>query len=177
LERFGNEPADVQTESKDKAGSLEARFFFLYLSGDFAASLKAFEGIEARVDQPERRLAALGLKAQILWSMGEQSRAQGMIDYLVAALGPQTKRVDETPQGPVVTKELTPKQAWARYLAQRAAAPVRPASPQAESLPLEESPDHPFRNPFVPPDPMPIEGRGNAAPFAPGLTPLNPPDR
>ncbi len=51
--------------------------------------------------------------------------AQSVIDYVQAAQGTETRRIEETPFGMVITRELTPNQAWARHLAQRLRCPRR----------------------------------------------------
>src|SRR5207248_4542972 len=95
------------------------RLFFHYLRGDFAAAAADLEDLEPGIASPQQRRALLSLRAQILWSLGEPKRARAVVDYLLAALGPPGRRIEETPAGPVVTPDPDPRQLWARYLAAR----------------------------------------------------------
>ncbi len=66
----------------------------------------------------------------------------------------------------VITKELTPNQAWARHLAQQAALPES-LKPQNEAPQSSELPDQPFHTPLIPAEPQPLEGRIGEPPFGP----------
>ena len=144
----------------------EARLFFAYLRDDFPAATSDLDTLEPQITSPDDRLSLLSLRAQILWSQGEQNRARAIIDYLVVVGGAYTKRVEETPSGLTETVEATPKQVWARYLSARAAEGAATPSHPRIDLPSEMI-DIPLQNPFAAPEPPPIErGAGNAR-FAP----------
>ncbi len=166
LDRFTVESRDPPVDPPSKTAELETRLFFLYLAGDYAAAAAALDTLDAQLATPELRLAALSVKAQILWALGEKPRARSIIDYVQAAQGAETRRIEETPFGLVVTKELTPSQAWARHLGQQAAIPD-PEKTQTDAPQSAELPDQPFHIPLVPAEPQPIEGRGGDAPPGP----------
>ena len=127
----------------------EDRLFFDYLRGDFAAAASDLGAVEPRVAAPEQRLSLLSLRAQILYSKGDTTRARAIVDYLIEAEGGPIHRVEETPMGPVLTTEPDSGQIWARYLSSRIGArrprllPLRPPNCPADQLP----------NPFAPVDP------------------------
>jgi Tol biopolymer transport system component len=168
LDARDDDDADPSADSASKTAELETRLFFRYLAGDCSGALATLDTLESRIMTPTHRLAALSVKAQILWALGERTRAQSIIDYLQAALGTESKRVEETPLGLVITKELTPTQAWARHLAKEAAKPEAPKHPD-EPAQHAELPDEPFHNGLIPAPPQAIERREGDAPAVPGF--------
>jgi hypothetical protein len=153
---------------------LEDRLLFDYLRGDYAAATADLEDLEARGGDRRRRLALLGLRAQILWAQGETDRARDVAAYLLEAAGGPVYRVDETPIGRSLVPEPESARDWARYLAMRAAQPQAPTSPDhPEPNPLERD-DAALLNPFAPFGPpgigLPREpGPADVVPF--GLNP------
>ncbi len=166
LDRFGVDAADPPIDPSRQSADLETRLFFHYLAGDYSGAAAALDALDPQITAPDLRLAALSVKAQILWAQGERSRAQSVIDYVQAAQGTETRRIEETPFGMVITKELTPNQAWARHLAQQAALPES-LKPQNEAPQSSELPDQPFHTPLIPAEPQPLEGRIGEPPFGP----------
>jgi hypothetical protein len=166
LDRLGVDEGDPLIDPSSQSPDLEKRLFFLYLAGDYAGAATALDALDAQITAPELRLAALSVKAQILWAQGERSRAQAVIDYVRSAQGTETRRIEETPFGLVITKELTPNQAWARHLAQQAALSEPPKS-QNEAPQPPDLPDQPFHIPLIPAEPQPLEGRIGEPPIGP----------
>ncbi|HKI16427.1 MAG TPA: hypothetical protein VKA15_01025, partial [Isosphaeraceae bacterium] len=166
LDRVRVDDADPPIDPSHQSAELEVRLFFLYLAGDYAGASAALDALDAQITAPELRLAALSVKAQILWAQGEKSRAQSVIEYVQAAQGTETRRIEETPFGMVMTKELSPNQAWVRHLAQQAALPEPPKA-QNEVPPAPELPEQPFHIPLIPAEPQPLEGRAGEPPPGP----------
>ncbi len=145
-------PAPSQRTDLDEqpalvASDLQARLFFDFLQGQFRDAASDLDALERHVQSPENRLAVLSLRAQILWSQGERDRARSIIEYLLATEGTSTERVEETPLGPVATKEVSPAQAWARYLSVQAAGePIGVANPSHDRFTkdLDVMPADPF---------------------------------
>jgi len=148
------------------SSEIEARLFFNYLLGDFPAAAADLESLDSHVSDLDHRLSLLSVRAQILWSKGQQDEARDVIRYLVSTAGAHTRRIEETPLGLVVTTELSPGQAWARYLSMRAAAkPAMQAQPGHD--PAAEFADPHLPDPFDAPRFPGIE-RGEAGfPLAP----------
>jgi hypothetical protein len=97
----------------------EARLFFHYLRGDYLEAASALESLDPLVSASSERLGLLSVKAQLMWLRGERSEARGVVDYLVSCEGPNRRVVEDSPLGPVLTPFISPRQAWARYLAGR----------------------------------------------------------
>ena len=118
-------PAPGQPEVHDLRSldtpELQARLFFDFLRGQFHDAAMDLDALDGHVESPADRLAFLSLRAQILWSEGQRDRARSIIDYLLRAEGTSTERIEDTPFGLVVTKEVSPAQAWTRYLSLQAA--------------------------------------------------------
>jgi len=173
IARFASPLCDQPFHHRDEqerqlADSLatEARLFFAYLRDDFPAATSDLDTLEPQITSPDDRLSLLSLRAQILWSQGQQARAREIIDYLIVVGGAYTKRVEETPSGLTETVEATPKQVWSRYLSARAAEGAATQLRSRLDMPSEVI-DIPFQNPFAAPEPPQIErGAGNAR-FAP----------
>jgi hypothetical protein len=117
----------------------------------------------------------LSVRAQILWLLGERTRARAVVDYLLSIEGAPIRRIEQTPAGAVLTADPDPRQVWARYLAARTTEGAPPPAP-----PREDQPDHRLDqllpDPFVPPQPPLIERGGFRpvvpfAPIRPGLGP------
>jgi hypothetical protein len=166
LESRGGDEVEPPTDPSSKAADLETRLFFQYLAGDYAGAAAALDALDGHITAPEHRLATLSVKAQIFVAQGQRLRAQSVIDYVQSVQGAETRRVEETPFGLVMTKELTSSQAWARHLAQRACAP-EPAKSGDDALHPGETPDQPLHDSIIPAPPQPIEGRGGDVPLQP----------
>ena len=113
--------ADDEGHDGTRTTAPEDRLFFDYLRGDFSAAAADLEAMEPQLVSPAHRLSSLTLRGQILWSQGEQTRARAIVDYLLLAEGGELQRVEETPLGLFLTREASPRQAWARYLSVRIA--------------------------------------------------------
>ncbi len=166
LDRIGVDDTDPPIGPSRQSAGLETRLFFLYLAGDYAGATRALDALDAQLTAPDVRLASLSVKAQILWAQGERSRAQSVIEYVQAAQGTETRRIEETPFGMVISKELTPNQAWARYLTQQVALPES-SKAQNEAPQPPELPDQPFQIPLIPAEPQPLDGRLGEPPIGP----------
>jgi Tol biopolymer transport system component len=123
------------------SAEIEARLFFDYLQGDFQSAASLLEALDSQVCATDQRLSLLSLRAQILWSAGKQSEARSVVEYLLSTVGTDTRRIEDTPLGRVITSEVSPLQAWARFLKARAA---------------QES--------VVPAEPIPVRAGGSAEP-------------
>jgi Tol biopolymer transport system component len=160
--------ADRDGPEQPLAGSLaiESRLFFAYLRDDFPLAASDLDALEPLIVAPDDRLSLLSLRAQLLWSQGQHSRAQAIVNYLAGVGGAYTKRIEETPAGFTETVEGTPKQVWNRYLSARVA---EGAAAQSHSRPemTNELLDIPLQNPFAAPDPPQIERGGGNVRFAP----------
>jgi Tol biopolymer transport system component len=146
---------------------LEARLFFSYLTGDYPRAEASLAPLEATLESPELRLAALALRAQIVWAAGERERAGPIITYLLSVLGSETMQLESTPLGPVLTKEVSPSQAWGRYLWLHTLFRA-PARVTAESN-GESEPAAGFGADDVPPAPREPAPDGGLVPFNPAL--------
>jgi len=150
------------------SSEIEARLFFNYLRGDFRAAAADLESLDPYVSNLDHRLSLLSVRAQILWSEGQKTEARDVIDYVLSTAGAHTQRIEETPLGLVITTDVSPGQAWARYLSMRAA-----LAPEARTQPGHD-PAHEFANPNLqdPFDALEFRGfeRGEPAfPFAPAF--------
>jgi len=158
-------PGGAEPRETDSS-EIEARLFFNYLQRDFQAAAADLETLDPLVSALDHRLCLLSVRAQILWSKGQQSEARDVIAYLVSTVGARTQRIEETPLGPVITIEVSPSQAWARYLSMRAA-----AGPGTEAQPgPDPAGGFAFPHPQDPFDVLEFRGfdRGDPAfPFAP----------
>jgi hypothetical protein len=112
---------DSQEQPAQDVADLEASLFFDYLRGRFREAESELSALERQLASPAERLALLALRAQILLAEGHRDRARSVIEYLLATEGTSTERIEVTPLGPVATKEVSPAQAWARYLSTHAA--------------------------------------------------------
>jgi hypothetical protein len=99
------------TESLD-----EFRLFFDYIRQDYAAAETDLEAIESRATSPDLRLKILGLRAQILQAQGQSYRARPIADYLLGTQASPSRRVEETPLGPVFSENEDAGGLWPRYL-------------------------------------------------------------
>ncbi len=139
--RTTSERTELGVEAAEGAADLEARLFFDFLHARFRDAESDLDALEPQITSPEDRLALLSLRAQILWVQGQRDRARSVIDYLLNVEGTSTERIEETPLGPVVTKELSPSQAWARYLSIQAAEPPAPTQRRPRSVQRPRRPD------------------------------------
>ncbi|MFI5459301.1 MAG: TolB family protein [Isosphaerales bacterium] len=150
------------------SSEIEARLFFNYLRGDFRAAAADLESLDPYVSDLDHRLSLLSVRAQILWSEGQKTEARDVIAYLHSIAGANTQRIEETPLGLATTTDVSPSQAWARYLSMRAA-----LAPEAQTRPGHD-PAGEFADPH-PQDPFDaLELRGFEAgrvgfPFAPAF--------
>ncbi len=123
-----------------------------------------------RTTDPERRLRSLALRAQLLIGRGEKERAGDLVAYLRSLEDRVPSRIEETPEGFVLTPTPERTSGWSRYLAQRLEDAGKPrVEPPPRSgfrgLPAESFLPHP-----------PAFG-GGFAPAAPEFNqPLPPPD-
>jgi hypothetical protein len=147
---------------------IEARLFFSYLQGDLQRAAAELDALEPNVSDLEHRLRLLSLRAQILWSAGRHSDARSITAYLLAEVGSDTRRIEETPYGVVVTHEVSPVQAWARYLVSKTAEEPRAAGQAVENQPGVLAEPKPL-NPFDAHDFRGFEPGGEAFPFAPAF--------
>jgi hypothetical protein len=182
LGRFGSaicttRPAPGSPEphaQAEAATDREDRLFFDYLRNDFTAAAADLNALEPRAGSPERRLALLSLRAQILWAQGETDSARDVANYLLEAVGGPVYRVEETPIGRSLAPDSGSARTWARYLAARVSQPQVAAVPPQPESPSGERDDPMLINPFAPPDPPVIDFRRQRAPA--GAMPF-PPDR
>ncbi len=144
----------------------EARLFFDYLRGDFPAASLDLDAVDRLIDSPAERLALLSLRAQILWSKGDHADALATIAYLVSSEGRCDRRIEDTPLGPVITQELSPRQAWARYLATKAEHAAGLAGEPIDAQPAGIAAPR-LRDPFDDVNLRMIERREEGFPFAP----------
>ncbi len=157
----------------------EARRLFNSRRGEFPDAAVDLSVLDLETTDVEHRLSILGLRAQILWAQGDQEAAGAISAYLVPKAGTNTTHIEHTPLGPVVTRVVTPLQAWAGFLSTRARqAPASeppvdqngdPFDPRAGAMQrrLLEIPEFP---PFEP-------GGGAGGPFAPPPMDLDRPAR
>jgi hypothetical protein len=166
-------PADRRSAAELRAVDsieIEARLFFNYLRGDFTAATADLDALDPCVSALAHRDSLLSVRAQILLSEGKRTEARDVIGYLISTAGAHTRRIEETPVGPVVTMDVTPSQAWATYLSTRAARPSESA-PQPVHDRAREFAVPRLQDPF---DVLEFRGfeRGEAAfPFAPAVRP------
>ena len=146
----GLPPADPEL----KALLVESRLFFDALIGDDDGALGDIDALDSASLSPDQRLRLLGLRAQLLIGKRDFDRATPAIDYLKSASRANGGRVEMTPQGPILTPDPNPRDAWPAFLADSALA--RTNAP----------PDR------APPNPLPIAPA--AAPIAPNFIPAPP---
>jgi hypothetical protein len=126
----------------------EFRLLFDYLREDYAAAEADLEVLESRATSADVRHCILSLRAQILQAQGQSHRARPIADYLVRVQGAPSRRVEETPVGPVFSQINDPASLWPRYLSQFLAGKAgSPRSPQDLIPGVEaEGSDHRFLN-------------------------------
>lgn len=111
------EAAEVKAAVRDQVD--EARLFFDYLRGDYAAALRSLELLEARSTSPDHRLRLVSLRAQVFAGQGQDERVERTLEYLQSLEHKTSQRIEMTPAGPVLTLEDSPSRGWADYLALR----------------------------------------------------------
>jgi hypothetical protein len=168
LDHLAEPGASSGRDTSSATADLETRLFFSYLAGDYPGAGRTLDALDERVTEPQDRLAALTIKSQILWAQGERTSALSVIDYIQAIQGAEARRVEDTPFGPVMTKEVTPDQAWTNHLAKQAAS-SDPAKNPADPVQAAEIPEQPFHDTIIPAAPQPFEGRGGDLPLPPGF--------
>ncbi len=127
-------PADQSSAgSDDSVGKAqdECRLFFDYLRGNYKDAEADLDVLASRAATPDLRFRLLALRAQVLHARDMTHQARAVIDYLLKVQGVQTRRVEETPAGMVLTQVDDPGRLWTRYLSQR----LIDKSPAAKSSP------------------------------------------
>ncbi len=127
-------PADQSSAgSDDSVGKAqdECRLFFDYLRGNYKDAEADLDVLASRAATPDLRFRLLALRAQVLHARDMTHQARAVIDYLLKVQGVQTRRVEETPAGMVLTEVADPGRLWTRYLSQR----LIDKSPAAKSSP------------------------------------------
>jgi len=130
----------------------ECRLFFDYLRGNYKDAEADLDVLASRAATPDLRFRLLALRAQVLHARDMTHQARAVIDYLLKVQGGQTRRVEETAAGMVLTQVADPGRLWTRYLAQR----LIDKSPAAKSSPG----DNPGENEegIDPRIPIPMDG-------------------
>ncbi|WP_435022261.1 TolB family protein [Tundrisphaera sp. TA3] len=148
-------PSDLP-DADPRLGALlgEARLFFDVLSEDYAAARADLDRGEPSADAPERRLALLGLRAQIALGLGEFDRAGRMINYLRSIEPKPASRLEWVGLRAVLTADPRPGPGWVATLAERATRLRDLAAAQARGEPDAAAASH---DRFTP---DPIQGLG-----------------
>src|SRR5262249_53160704 len=108
-------PADPALEALLR----EARLFFDALRGDYQAALNSLDAVEPFAATADDRLRLLSLRAQLYAGLGEDDRAERVVEFLQEEEGRQRSRIEETPAGVSLTPESGGSPGWSTYLAQR----------------------------------------------------------
>lgn len=166
LARLGNALPASATDASD----LWDRLFLEYLGEDHAAALALIEQLEPFQTTAGARADLLSIKAQILWSAGDRAQATAIVKVLRNKEGLATSVVEDTPEGPVVTRGRTPRQAWLNLLSTGLA--VVSAPEMAAGEPDAQPPEPGIGDPFVPKRPV-IELNEPALPARPERPPRN----
>ncbi len=127
-------PADQSSAGNDDSVAKpqdECRLFFDYLRGNYKDAEADLDVLASRAATPDLRFRLLALRAQVLHARDLTHQARAIIDYLLKVQGGQTRRVEETPAGMVLTEVADPGRLWTRYLSQR----LIDKSPAAKSSP------------------------------------------
>ena len=127
-------PADQSSAGNDDSVGTpqdECRLFFDYLRGNYKDAEADLDVLASRAATPDLRFRLLALRAQVLHARDMTHQARAVIDYLLKVQGGQTRRVEETPAGMVLTQVADPGRLWTRYLSQR----LIDKSPAAKSSP------------------------------------------
>jgi len=127
-------PADQSSAGNDDSvgkAQDECRLFFDYLRGNYKDAEADLDVLASRAATPDLRFRLLALRAQVLHARDMTHQARAVIDYLLKVQGVQTRRVEETPAGMVLTQVDDPGRLWTRYLSQR----LIDKSPAAKSSP------------------------------------------
>ena len=127
-------PADQSSAGNDDSVGKpqdECRLFFDYLRGNYKDAEADLDVLASRAATPDLRFRLLALRAQVLHARDMTHQARAVIDYLLKVQGVQTRRVEETPAGMVLTQVDDPGRLWTRYLSQR----LIDKSPAAKSSP------------------------------------------
>lgn len=94
----------------------EARLFFDIIREDYTGALRSLETLELDATTPERRVALLTVRAQVLLNKGEFRSALRTIGLLNEADRAVPRRVEWTGKGYQMTEEAVPGQGWPRFL-------------------------------------------------------------
>ena len=149
-------------------GDTQVRLLFNYLRGDFRAASADLELLDSETTDVVERQGLLGLRALCRWREGDLDEARQIIEYLVSTTGSASERVEDTPLGPVITKFVSPAQAWARFLSVKAAQARATAQDLGEGIDNVDPLGGPGRKPLLAlPDFPQFQPGGAAGPFAP----------
>jgi WD40-like Beta Propeller Repeat len=170
-------PAAGELPAGQSARDTDARLLFNYLRGNFRAASDDLELLDRETTDLGQRLSLLYLRAMLRWAQGNQDEAKQIIEYLVSNLGTATERFEDTPLGPVVTKVISPEQAWASFLSEKVAQARAAGAELADGLGPPGPLGGPARNGLLElPEFPPFEPGGPGGPFAPIPAPeFNPP--
>ncbi len=116
----------------------EAQFFFDYLREDYGAALVKLASLEAAAETPERRLAWLSIRAQILINQGQFSSARRIVTYLEHQDDPRTRQLEWTGISYQLSEEFRPDRGWPRFLDQSASQMQLAADESLRSEPTPE---------------------------------------
>ncbi len=144
-------PADQSSAGNDDSVAKpqdECRLFFDYLRGNYKDAETDLDVLASRAATPDLRFRLLALRAQVLHARDLTHQARAVIDYLLKAQGGQTRRVEETPAGMVLTEVADPGRLWTRYLSQRLIDKSPAAKPSPGDNPGENEEDIDLRTPI-----------------------------
>jgi len=113
-------PATAGTPEPEVAELIEeARLFFAYLRSDYSTALDALETLESRTTSADHRLRLLSLRAQIYVGKRQEDRAEWTIEFLQSLEKTPNRRLEDTPAGHTLTREVSPGDHWPRFLSAR----------------------------------------------------------
>jgi hypothetical protein len=170
---------DRDEPASGSASDTEARLLFNYVRGNLRAASDDLDVLDRETTEYRQRLSLLYLRAILRWAQGKHDEARKVIEYVVANIGTATERLEETPLGLVVTKVVSPEQAWAAFLSTKVeqAHALEPDSAAGQSM-LEKITGSSRRVQAELPDFPAFEPAGPGGPFAPIPAPdFNPPAR
>ena len=112
-------PSDApDLDAKSRLIFDEARLFFDYLREDYPEALKSLEALDSSAGTPERRLAQLTIRAQILINQGQLTAAKRLITFLDQVGGHPPRQIEWTGQSYRLTQTVRAGANWPRYLAE-----------------------------------------------------------
>jgi hypothetical protein len=176
------EMAQTVLPARDEPGGLsasdtDARLLFNYVRGNLRAASEDLDVLDRETTEFGQRLSLLYLRAVLQWAQGKHDEARKTIGYVVSNIGTATERLEETPLGLVVTRVVSPEQAWAAFLSTKVeqAQALEPETANgASALEMNLGSGRRFQ-PEIPDFPA-FEAAGPGGPFAPLPAPdFNPP--